>query len=387
MADQSRKPIRKRQHKNEQKPAAKRQKRNGCEKAGNGKQLLAMPAQPIYYLDEIFPDEILIQLAKGFSLKELFEFGKTSPAFGPVVEEIYGKKYSGVPVKLNFWNIPFLKSCIASDHTEIDVLGTNTCSWYLKLFGKRIIQIEIKCGSFGIRQINQLLAEHCADSLENIKYSDVIMDSGLHPIFDTRPLNNVDTVSFQRLNSYGHLQSISSFFPNLRCLSLDDTTESNIAVNFPNLRELTIEDSSAKGALAQIQSILNSNTSVSTLIIKINDAKRMALSTILKAIPKSASITELSVYSRPATTATPLNVIKKLIREQGQLTKLDLNFHKLQVDGVIELLTNSNLTEIKYYPVHASDKTNLLQTLPLLNARGTWTDVATKFGIHFRLTN
>lgn len=387
MADQSRKPNRKRQHKSEQKPATKRQKRNGCEKTDNGKQLLAMPAQPIYYLDEIFPDEILIQLVEGFSLKELFEFGRASPAFGPVVEEIYGKKYNGVPVKLHFWNIPLSKSGILEDHTEIEVLGTDTCIWYLKIFGKKIIQIEIKGRKFGIRRINQLLAEHCADSLENIKYSDVIMDSGLHPIFDTRPLNNVNTVSFRRLNLYGHLQSISSFFPNVRCLSLDNTTESNIAVNFPNLRELTIKDSSAKGALAKIQSMLNSNNSVSTLIIKINDRKRMALSTILKAIPKSASITELMVDSLPATAATPLNVIKKLIREQGQLTKLDLNFHKLQVDGVIELLTNSNLTEIKYYPVHSSDKTNLMQTLPLLNARGTWTDVPTKWVSHLRLIN
>lgn len=106
-----------------------------------------MPAQPIYYLDALFPDEILIQIAQGFSHKELFEFGKTSPAFGGIVAEIYGKKYNGVPVKFILLNLPF--QSIGCCHNGIDVLGSEACSWYLKLFGKKIIQIEVECSSLG----------------------------------------------------------------------------------------------------------------------------------------------------------------------------------------------------------------------------------------------
>lgn len=85
----------------------------------------------------------------------------------------------------------------------------------------------------GIRRFKQLIAEHCADTLQNIKYSGIGGSS------------------------------------------LENTTK--------NLRELTIEDDSAKRlVIPRIQSILSSNPDVSTVVIKLNDPKRMALSTILK---------------------------------------------------------------------------------------------------------
>lgn len=388
MADQSRKPNRKRQHKNEQKPAAKRQRRYGCEKPDNAKHLLAMPEQPIYYLDEFFPLEILIQIVQEFSLNELFELGKTSPAFGPAVEEIYGKKYSDTVVHLSpptHHPHPFVEM----SYNGIHVVGLEMCIWYLKLFGKKIMEIEADCkglNAMEIRRFNQLLAENCADTLENIKYNAMVTDPIIHPIVKSRPLNKVNRVSFQRSHLHGYLQSISSFFPNVRCLSLENTTASNITVNFPNLKEFTInEDYSAKESLSRIQSILNSNPDVSRLIIIIYDAKHMALSTILKAIPKSASLSELMVKTRPGPAALPLATIKKIIREHGQLTKLDLPIHRFRVNDVIYLLTHSNLKELKYSPDRSSGI--LKETLPLLSGRGTWIDAATGGGIHLRLTN
>lgn len=402
MADQLRYPIRKRQHKNEKKPAAKRQKRNDCDKPNNSDQLSPMPAQPIYYLDDTFPLEILMQIAQGFSVQELFEFGKTSPEFGATVEEIYGKRYNGLRVILQLHtrfervqNEPGYP--VVSTPYRLDVYGLETCIWYLKLFGKKIIEILVDyttLNSAEVWRFNQLLAKHCAHTLETITFRE-ITESSLRPIFDTQPFVNVSRVSFKSSNLNGHLRSVSKCFPNVRCLTLGDTTESCITVNFPNLEELTIGDESGSGISTLLKSkmpILNANPNVSTLIFRL-PRMNVALSTILSAIPKNASITELKVHkslnmTKTKPTATPRNIIENFIRERGPLAKLDVSFHHFKVDDAIYLLTNSNLQEFKYSPVRPSDKVSLMQILPLLNGRGTWTDMPTYGGvIHLKLSN
>lgn len=93
MAGQVEKPKRKRQQKNEAKPVAKRQKRDGSK--------VSKDDRPIYYLDAFFPLEMLTEIAGKLNLKELFELGRTSPGFGTAVEDIYGKNHNRVPVYLH----------------------------------------------------------------------------------------------------------------------------------------------------------------------------------------------------------------------------------------------------------------------------------------------
>lgn len=302
----------------------------------------------------------LVTDLNNMSAAELFNIVKEDIGYEEAANDVYGDKYRTMGV---YFKLSSPDDIFQVHDNKISVLGIANCTRYIQLFHAHILHLQVDYGGAdNVIVFNEILAEHCAETLTVFSFRDLSEDViAKYSIFEDSlfdvetPFTKVHTLKIHHTNLRDSFPVISQCFPKIHNLDLYDVTGTNFAVNFGSLRRLTLGIQNAD-MLNVFGPLLRANPNLSQL--KIEAKKDVLLDRVLNLVRNNQAIEKL-IVDVPLGWYVDTHVANRLIAEHEQLLELRVENYMFYNGTISKLLEDSNLMVLMCRVTNSDAKMNL----------------------------